>query len=322
MFNYPETQQKYQTFFRNHTDLYDGYRSAAQVALAYLFDQTYFLNIEHFRQVHALSRYLADQQIPFDIVIEDDLVPGGLDRYRAVILPNTVFLEDRELAAVEAFVRSGGTLVLIGEVGTYDRYCRERDKVELAERFKNTKGRVIRFNSISEVLPHPGLFLEPALQTAESFELMGEKSAGKYVNLAAMDNKLWFKRYQDAGPLTPIIAEALGRNPRLLDPWDASGVRNTVYVRKINKGEQMVIHLVNKNVPLAVPLEERELKPVRNLKIHAPLPLGSRVSTVRCFEVGEKERVLSWDAEPAGGITIPLDLLNAYAVISIEYQPG
>ena len=320
VFNYPETRGKYKEFFQKHPDLYDGYRSAAKVALAYLFDQTYYLNIEHFRQVHALNRYLADQQIPFDHVVEEDFTPEGLSRYRVIILPNTIVLDDRELDAVEAFVKGGGTAIAIGETATYDRRCQRRSADDLKTRYRTTSERGILFKNLSEALPHAGMFFEPAIQVAESFDVLGEQASDKYVNLAELDRKLWFKRYQDPGPLTPLIAKALGRVPHLLDPWEASGVRNTVFTRRTAESQRIVVHLVNKNVPLAVPLEQRNLRPVRDIQLRVPLPSAGRVTTVQCYEPGREERALTWDADSRAAVTVPVDELRAYAVIAIDVK--
>lgn len=320
-FNYPDIQKRYQTFFLEHANLYEGYRSAARVGLAHLFDQVHYLNIEHLRQVHALNRYLADQQIPFDQIVEDDLSREGLSRYRAIVLPNVVFLDDKELDAIDAYVKDGGTLVLIGAFGTHDTYCREREPIQLAERFKASEGRIVRYRSISDVLPHSGMFLQPGFQMAAlSTDIFGEMTFGKYDNLADLDKRLWIKRYQHPGPLNPVIANALRENPHLLDPLSASGVRNNVYLRSIDEGKQMVIHLVNKNVPLAVPVEERKFQPVRNLRLHVPLPAGSQVLSVRCFEAGQEPRTLTWKASQRGAVSIPFERLNAYAIISVEYR--
>ena len=82
----------------------------------------------------------------------------------------------------------------------------------------------------------------------------------------------------------------------------------------------MIVHLVNKNVPLAVPKEERLLQPVRNLTLRVPLPKGSKVTSVECFEPGREKRTLAWKTQGAGTAEVTVDLLRAYAVIAIECQ--
>ncbi len=323
-FGNSDIQNSYQNFFRKNAELYEGYRSKAKVALAYFFDQNYYLNVEHFRHVHALSRYLADQQIPFDIVVEEDLQSGAaLNRYQVLVLPNVTHLSDPETTALTAYVKAGGTLVLVGETGTHDRLDRKRDASKLEALFGEKKDRVIRFDNLSSVLPHPGVFMEPCVQAtrdAAFLDVAGQTDIARYASLAKLDQKLWIKRYQDPGPLTPVIEKALGRPAHLLEPWAASGVRNTVYWKPVGTGERMIVHLVNKNVPLAVPKEERLLQPVRNLTLRVPLPKGSKVTSVECFEPGREKRTLAWKTQGAGTAEVTVDLLRAYAVIAIECQ--
>jgi len=290
------------------------------VALAYFFDQTYFLNIEHFRQVHALNRYLADQQISFDIIVEDDLKQNNLDRYDVIVLPNITHLNNGDMKAIQSFLEKGNTIIVIGECGTFDRRCFRRNQQTVDEYFETARGGVVCFDTLSEVLPHSGIFLEPGIQSVESFNDLGKGALGKYEDLAILDEKFWFKRYQDPGPITPIIAQALGQNPSLLDPWDASGVRHRVYDRKTDTGRRMVIHLVNKNVPLAVPVEERQITPVQNLRLRLPLPQRSEIDEIRRFAPGEKSQSLAWEKGNDGVSSVVFDLLYAYAMIVVDYR--
>lgn len=319
LFNYPEIQKTYRDFYQSHPDFYEGYRSTAKVALAYFFDQTYFLNIEHFRQVHALNRYLADQQISFDILVEDDLQRDNLGRYDVVILPHITHLNDGEMEAIQSFLENGNTIIVIGECGTFDRRCFRREQQIIDEYFNTTGGHVVCLDTLSEALPHPGIFLEPGIQSAESFDDLGEDASNKYKNLSMIDEKLWFKRYQYPGPITAIIEQALGESPSLLEPWDASGVRFRVYDRETDEGRRMVVHLVNKNVPLAVPVEERRLMPVRNLRLRLPLRQRSEIDKVRRFAPGEKDRSLAWE-EQDGVSSVVFDLPGAYALIVVDYR--
>ncbi|HNT88135.1 MAG TPA: hypothetical protein PKL84_09750, partial [Candidatus Hydrogenedentes bacterium] len=122
---YPALYRTYREFFRDHASLYEGFRSAARVALAHCFDQTHYLNNEHLRCVAAINRYLADQQIPFDHVTEPDLRnPARLAAYRVVVLPALVFVDDAQRRAIRGYVESGGTVVLVGDFATHDERCR------------------------------------------------------------------------------------------------------------------------------------------------------------------------------------------------------
>jgi len=316
-----EAVNTYRRFFQTHSDLYEGYHSAAKVALAHFFDQVYYYNVEHLRQVHALNRYLADQQIPFDQITEDDLQPERMSQYRIVILPNVAFLSDEQIAAVSDFIAGGGAVATIGEYGTHDLYCREREATEDPIGRLSTKGDVTVFSSLAEVLPHPGVFLEPAIQAARSGffaeEAPGEEQLRRHRAIARIDEALGIKRYQEPGPLTPVIERALRVDPHLIDPWQASGIRSTVYRKDDGQGERVVIHLVNKNVPVTVPEEERVLRPVKDLHVRLPLPHGVAPQSVEVYVPGKEPQHLAVAGAEGGHPEVLLDRLDDYAVISV-----
>jgi hypothetical protein len=317
---YPGLWKTYQLFFRDHADLYDGYHSAARVGLAHLFDQAHYLNTEHLRQVYALSRYLADQQIPFDHIIEDDLTSERLKRYRVVVFPHTAFLDDAEVDAIRDFVRAGGVAVILGDFATHDTYCRRRTESVALGSSKNG-GRAVRFASLSEVLPHNGVFFTPALQAAKEGKFgapFDNRELRIYNYLAEFDRQLWIKRYQEPGPLTAVIAEALGITPHLLDPNEASGLRSTLYVKTRESGQKFVIHLVNMNIPLTVPESERTLRPVTGLTLKLPVPKGFTIVSATAHAPGAGSIRLSPSAKGDTMQTLTLDRLDAYAVIAVD----
>ena len=315
---YPEVQNAYQRFFREHGNLYDGYQSAAKVALANFFDQVHFLNTGHVRQVHALNRYLADQQIPFDHLTEEGLANGRLDEYAAIILPNVVYLSDAEVVALRKYVRGGGTLIAIGGTGTHDAYCRPRAKGALA---KFPKRCVIRFADLDQALAQPGIYLEPAVQAAEEgtfAETYADTRLGKYDSLAEIDRKLWVKRYQTAGPLTEALAGVLGSPLHTADPREASGVRCLVYHRRDGDTWRVAAHVVNKNVPMAVPEEERVLEPVTDLALSLPIPRGATDLSAQLFVPGKPAAELDVSSISDGVAAVTLPHLDAYAVVAVS----
>lgn len=312
---YPGVFARYRDFFREHGRLYEGYQSAARIALAHFFDQVHFVNIEHLRQVHALNRSLADQQMLFDHLIEDDCTRERLADYDAIILPQVVYLSDAQVDALSGFAAHGGTLILIGEVGTCDAYARRR----AAPPGFGPPERVFRFPSIAAALPHAGIELEPALQATKrgAFLTVGQDEPNaSYLYLRDLDQRLGFKRYQDPGPLTGVIARAAAGETHVLPPWAASGVRCHAWRRSEGDAQVLVLHLVNENVPLAVPEPERRVQPVRELPVALPLPADARILSATLYVPGDPERVLSLQSrdEP-----LVLEELHAYAVIEIQY---
>ena len=320
---YLDIRAKYARFFEKYKHLYEGFHSAAEVGLAHFFDQFYYYNIDHSRAVRALNRYLADQQIPFDHLIEEDFKPERLLKYKVIILPNIVYMSPAEISAVKEYLKNGGTVVAIGENGTHDRYCRtQKSSADFFSDSNKVKG-LICFDNLSEVLPHRGIYLEPGIQASRGgkfIQAFSDDRLARYEYLAELDRILRFKRYQIPGPLTAIIENSLARNPNLIDPAEGSGIRTTIYRKKQKHGQQLVIHLANKNIPLAVDESQRKLQPVHELKIDIPINDKQIVETIRLYDPDRMDQcpILMENVSPKNGyVRVTLPLLRAYALLEI-----
>ncbi len=76
---------------------------------------------------------LTRSHVPFDVILDKDLSPEGLRRYKSLILPNAACLSDEQISAIRAFVESGGGLVADFETGLYDERGRKRDSNPLSD---------------------------------------------------------------------------------------------------------------------------------------------------------------------------------------------
>ncbi|NPV08719.1 MAG: hypothetical protein HPY83_12270 [Anaerolineae bacterium] len=63
---------------------------------------------------------LARSHVPFDVILDQDLVSGKLDRYKVLILPDAACLTCDAVAAIRRFVERGGSLLSSFEAGMYD----------------------------------------------------------------------------------------------------------------------------------------------------------------------------------------------------------
>ncbi|MGH2355632.1 MAG: hypothetical protein ACRDJN_28840, partial [Chloroflexota bacterium] len=75
----------------------------------------------HFRGAY---RALVESHLPFDVLpagwLAEKAHAGQLGRYRAIVLPNAACLDDRQLAALDAYVEAGGGVVATHETARYD----------------------------------------------------------------------------------------------------------------------------------------------------------------------------------------------------------
>jgi len=313
-FRHPRVREAYRRFFEQHADLYEGYRSAAQVGLAVCFDQVHYLNIDHLRQVHSLNRFLADQQIPFDHVIEEDLTAAALARYKVLLLPNLVFMSEEQINAVRRYVQMGGTVIAIGDNGTRDLACRPRSMPPFRHA-SFAKHRYYEFAGLMQALPYAGIDLDDGFKAVRS--LQSRERADKYKILAELDEGIRFKRYQGEGPLSKIMAQALAADPHLLDPGPASGLRHTFWKKTAGGREIYLVHLVNKTVRLDDADGVRQLAPVRHLAVRLPHAKRHGSIAVTFFQpFGLEEQTLAATRDEDGW-SIVLPELAAYGVLKI-----
>ncbi|MGC1302508.1 MAG: alpha-amylase family protein, partial [Caulobacteraceae bacterium] len=85
--------------------------------------------------VQGMYQLLTEARIPFDVILESDLTPATLSRYRALVLPNVALMSDGQAQAVLAFARSGGSVLATFETGLYDEKGTARPDFALGELF-------------------------------------------------------------------------------------------------------------------------------------------------------------------------------------------
>ena len=81
--------------------------------------------------VHRLVRVLAETQVPFDIVTEQDA--RDLQGYATLLVPMLRYLDDAQIGRLLSYARQGGNLVAIDPFGTEDKSARRRPTDPLAE---------------------------------------------------------------------------------------------------------------------------------------------------------------------------------------------
>jgi hypothetical protein len=85
--------------------------------------------------VQGLYLLLNEARLPFDVILESDLTPARLARYRTLLLPNVALMSDAQAAAVAGFAGSGGNVLATFETGLYDENDRPRSDFALAGLF-------------------------------------------------------------------------------------------------------------------------------------------------------------------------------------------
>ncbi|MBI3973887.1 MAG: hypothetical protein HY332_21630 [Chloroflexi bacterium] len=107
-----------------HADHYRGLASAARVLLVRPQHGVVTRGAEGGAPYRGAYRALVEAHLPFDVLdgglLGEKAEQGALGQYRAIVLPNAAGLDDRQVAALDAFVQAGGGLVATHETSRYD----------------------------------------------------------------------------------------------------------------------------------------------------------------------------------------------------------
>src|SRR5207302_872978 len=91
------------------------------------------LDFPHFHAVRGACKKLQEAHVPFGVVTRRQL--DKLERYRVVVLPNVLRLDDDELEALRAYVAAGGTLYASRYTSLTETRGVRRDDFGLADVF-------------------------------------------------------------------------------------------------------------------------------------------------------------------------------------------
>ena len=328
---FADIRGRYAQFARSHPKLYEGLTSFSRVGLCFFFDQLYFENIEHLRQVYALSHYLTDQGVLFDFVPESACQLETLRRWKAVIVPHITHISDEQKNALTEYVREGGTLVIVGHCAERTETAVSRTETSEEDPFRivseNLKtiacgsveynqGNILYGRTLSDLLP----VYRCSLDTLKNFyfttgDLVGDnrKSNGQEL-MARAGSQFKIDRYvSDGGPLERMLAKAVP-DPLGVFPGDPiPGLRASAYLS--DDGKRLVVHLVNYNVPING--EDHRPEPVRDVVLRIPLPDGKKTSGAYCFEPGISCVTSLFFPTRKGTVNIRVPQVRIYRVIEV-----
>ncbi|UYO97394.1 beta-galactosidase trimerization domain-containing protein [Microbacterium sp. M28] len=87
------------------------------------------------RPILGWYQMLVEARMPFDMVHDQLLDAAALQKYRVLILPNTVAMSDRQADQLREFVARGGTLVATYRTSLLDEHGRPRKDFALGDQF-------------------------------------------------------------------------------------------------------------------------------------------------------------------------------------------
>ncbi len=324
---FPEIRTLYHRLFSDAADWFEGYTSAATVGLVYSYENLHLENTEHVKQVYRWSRYLDNQQVPFDYLLEEHIADEEYLRpYRLVIAPEVTYLSEEQCRALTSFVVSGGTLVLTGDIGSHDMHARPRAESPLTPLIRKARkkdrvkvfaeqGQLIWAPTVGDLIPTGALTREEMLDLARSEASALQGAASRYELMDAVDRAVAVERFLDPGPLASLVKD--WERLQVADPYAACGVRVFPYIHLDGKSGAFVAHVVNYNISLTSKPGTRTVEAVKDLSLRFTVPDGWRVRRVESLEPGGSLTALHRKAKK-GVVTLSLPSVEAYALVRVS----
>ena len=91
----------------------------------------------------------------------------------------------------------------------------------------------------------------------------------------------------------------------MADAFKAAGVRLNAYLKRADSEGNIVIHVVNYNLPLAEASQHRKIVPVEDVEIRLRVPNGWNVQGVTMLDPGAEPQALSFECTPFLKLTLP-----------------
>jgi hypothetical protein len=124
---------------------------------------------------------------------------------------------------------------------------------------------------------------EEALQFATYSEGSVNVPSGSAGLVFELDRMVGVDRYLEPSGLATHLEAAVGHQLRLADPYEALGVRFSLF-RSVN--DMLLLHVVNYNVAAIPQADGKTVERVEGLAVRLPLPAGRRVSRAVAIEPG------------------------------------
>jgi hypothetical protein len=318
----PESRRKYGSFFKEHTDLLEGYDSQADVGILFSYEQLYWDNFSNLQDVYRLSEYLSNQHVTYDLVDPAKATADRLARYKVVITPSLLYLADAPLRALETYAGKGGVWLNIGNSGRYDDAGGLRPSRAQA-------GRIVRVDELNDVLEYPRfapylLQENQASNNQETKAILDMMLAGEYPRRVE-------KPKQD---LRALLEQQTGRNLSVLTGSGLEGLRCNLWRKKGPSGETLTAHFVNYYclIPLEAkmgpvrgefqveePAERLAPKVLEGVNVRLDVP-ADRVKSIRAFDPDASGPVALQYKRTRSGIEFVLPAVHIYKLVEIDLK--
>jgi hypothetical protein len=309
----PDVRNSYMKFLSENPGLFEGLESHAQLGLVFLYDQLSWGSRTHIVDTYRVAEELMASHVLFDLVVERGLEPITLGKYTALLACGLGHLSPGQHETIMDYVKSGGTVIAIGDYGWHDRKESNKRRKFRSLGKKNRRGIIkerigrgnfIHIDKLERLLTPPafelfGISEEDSLNTERIIEMVENSSEGN-------------DRQRELVP-------------RLVD-WTAihpvsnceETLRFNAFLAKSGSDLKVILHAINYSLPITGRARSGIPVPSSRTRVSLPIPGISEVHGAELFKPPEKgTRELEYELGDEM-VTIVLPSVRIYSIARIS----
>lgn len=261
---------QYLEFVETNMDYYLDAESMAEVAVLYSHPNIYWHLLKGERKLPNLNgfdRVLIEGHVPFDFILEDEVLTKTLEKYKVLVTPNTAVMSDATVDAIREFVRKGGGLVATGETSLYTEVIEKRADYGLADVFNCHLG---------DGLGPKGLGRKEFVIAKGIIDETSRNEFGK-------GRAIFFSDHPDREYLNAPVVQTRGR---LLEAvrWAMGGpptfsaeIPSSIFIAPYRQMDRIILHYVNYRRDMPPGLDGDEPIYQKNIKVALRIPEPKQV---------------------------------------------
>jgi hypothetical protein len=268
------------------------------------------------------SRVLADRGLAHVMIVEDDLLAGGLNRHELIVVPYLPLLSPEKQKSLVEYVEGGGRLLVLGRSGIKSAHNVPQQEVPLALLFgkagypeQATRRKAGRGSAQFIPLSIPSHRYLIPMKSKGEYTTFGPTMADVFADIPEgyTRNRIdpGLRRILDS--VADGILEMLpGRVTRLAEASPFVEITSMLTA----DGRRMLLHLVNYDVTL-----DGDVTPARRIKLNVALPPKKAAQAVS-FSGTLSEMKSCEFKKLAGGraISFELDEVRTYGLVEIRLE--
>jgi len=279
-------------FFREYNDrYYTGVDNVADVAVLRTWASMAYSVSAAYVPTTLLEQVLIQYKVPWDLLFEEQI--DRIGKYGAVILAGQECLSDAQVAALLAYVRGGGTLMLAGNTGQFNEWRETRRANPLLPARSEGKGRVV-------VIPE----IVRGDKTARAAGANEDPEPGATAQRGVHMNPPQWVLPKNAEEIYKVVVAAV---PTGLSLTAEAPLTTVMEIQKRAASQETIAHFIN--------FESK--KRVGPFAVTVKKQFPASVKAVLCFSPEKDEPVKLEFAEAGGVVKFTVPEMGTYAMVVV-----